>query len=118
VIGSRTRELHQAITVRRDVLADALEIIDDATRDLRDVLAGRECDLELVDRGDLDLRDVSQLVADTTGERAERRATLREQQLRARGLELLFDRCVDRAELVLGLLTSNDLFLFFGQKTP
>ena len=76
----------------------------------------RERARELVDGGDLDLRDVAQLVADAAGERAERRAPLGEQQLRARLLELLLDRRLRRAQLVLGVAAARDLGLLVGEQ--
>ena len=84
VVGAGSRELHQALAVRGDVLADALEIGKDRARERGDVFVRGERGRELVDRGDLDLRDVAQLVTDTTGERAERGAAFGEQQRRAR----------------------------------
>ena len=92
MIGPGTRELHQALTVRGDVLADALEVGEDRARELGDERAGGERRGQLVDRGDLDLRDVSQLVTDAAGERAEGGAALGDQQRSARLFELRLDR--------------------------
>ena len=50
------------------------------------------------------------------GERAERGAALGEQQVRARLHELLLDRRLRRAQLVLGELAAADLGLLVGEQ--